>query len=307
MSPNQFELGCRAFDLAHTSVLVRAAPHLPPLHALRAFEAVARHGGVSRAGAELLISQSAVSHHIRKLEQALGVTLFVRRARGMSLTPAGARYFDVVGQAFALIAEGTATVRKETDDVVRVSVLPSFAAHWLAPRLSRFRAAHPGVELEMDPTLRPADLRADDLDLAIRYGNGRWPGVETTLLMTERLTPVMRAGADRRDLPLLMTKKAFDWTLWAKASGFDLGASRQVQLTDYNVVLQSALKGEGVALGRLRLMADHVASGALVAPFECVVESTDAAYWLVRPPGRRSPAVAAFADWLSAEAQLETA
>jgi LysR family glycine cleavage system transcriptional activator len=287
---------------------MRAASFLPPLHALRAFEAVARHGGVSRAGSELLITQSAVSHHIRRLERELGATLFVRGARGMSLTPEGARYFEVVGQAFALIAEGTAAVRKKADGVVRVSVLPSFAAHWLAPRLSRFRAAHPAVELEMDPTLRLADPRVDDFDLAIRYGDGRWPGVETTLLMTERLTPVMRAGgADLRDLPLLMTKKAFDWGVWAEASGFDLRAARQVQLTDYNVVLQSALKGEGVALGRLRLMGEHVASGALVAPFARVVESPMAAYWLVRPPGRSSPALQGFVDWLGAEAGLEAA
>jgi LysR family glycine cleavage system transcriptional activator len=287
---------------------MRTASLLPPLHALRAFEAVARHGSVSRAGGELLISQSAVSHHIRKLERDLGVTLFVRRARGMSLTPEGARYFDIVSQAFALIAEGTATLRKKAADVVRVSVLPSFAAHWLAPRLSRFRAAHPGVKLEMDPTLSVADLTADDVDLAIRYGDGRWPGVESTLLMTERLTPVMRAdGGDLGELPLLMTKKASDWRLWAEASGFDLGRRAKVRLTDYNVALQWALNGEGVAIGRLRLMDEHVASGALVAPFACVVESPAAAYWLVRRPGPPSPAVEAFMDWLSAEARLEAA
>ncbi len=287
---------------------MRTALHLPPLHALRAFEAVARHGSVSRAGVELLISQSAVSHHIRKLERDLGVTLFVRGARGMSLTLEGERYFNVVGQAFALVAEGTATLRKKMGDVVRVSVLPSFAAHWLAPRLSRFHAAHPAVKVEMDPTLSSADLVVDDLDLAIRYGDGRWPGVESTLLMTERLTPVIRAnGSNLSELPLLMTKKAFDWRLWAKASGFDLGRHAKVWLTDYNVVLQCALMGEGVALGRLRLVGAHVASGALVAPFKCVIDSPAAAYWLVRRPGPSSPTVDTFTDWLNAEVQLDAA
>ena len=288
---------------------MRAASLLPPLHALRAFEAVARYGGVSRAGEELLISQSAVSHHIRKLEQELGTTLFVRRARGMTLTPEGARYFDVVARAFALIGEGTAALRGGAACVVRVSVLPSFAAHWLAPRLSRFRALHPTIEVELDPTLRAADFQAGDLDLAVRYGDGRWPEVRADLLMTERLTPVVSPDAGSpRDLPLLMTKKAFDWTLWARAAAFDLGAARQVQLTDYNVVLQSALKGEGVALGRLRLVGDQVASGALVALFDQVVESPDAAYWLVRPRGRPlSPAAEAFGAWLAAEVALENA
>jgi LysR family glycine cleavage system transcriptional activator len=288
---------------------MRTTSFLPPLHALRAFEAVARHAGVSRASQELLITQSAVSHHIRKLEHDLGAPLFARHARGMTLTPEGARYFEAASQAFALIAEGTAALRGGASDTVRVSVLPSFAAHWLAPRLSRFRAAHPTVTVELDPTLNAADFKADGLDLAVRYGDGGWPGLEVTLLMTERLTPVVGATAGPiADLPLLVTRKAFDWALWAEAAGFDYAAARKVQLTDYNVVLQSALKGEGMALGRLRLVGEQVAAGALATPFDRVVESTDAAYWLVRPLGRpMSRATHAFADWLALEAGREDA
>jgi len=151
---------------------MRSAPLLPPLPALRAFEAVARLHGVSRAASELLITQSAVSHHVRKLEQALGVTLFVRHARGMDLTPAGERYYDTVGRAFALIADGTAALASEANAVVRISVLPSFAAHWLAPRLGRLRKAHPTLTVELDPSLEPANLRAGRHDFAIRYGDG---------------------------------------------------------------------------------------------------------------------------------------
>ncbi len=280
---------------------MRAAPLLPPLHALRAFEAVARHAGVSRASHELLITQSAISQHIRKLEQDLGVVLFVRHGRGMRLTEAGQRYHETVSRAFALIADGTAALAERR--CVRVSVLPSFAALWLGPRLAAFRAAHPDIEVELDPSLNPAEFARDGLDLAVRYGDGHWPGVEADLLMTETLTPVRAPAAIPTDaLPLLMTKKAFDWTAWADAAGVDLARRAQLQLTDYNLVLRAALRGEGLALGRLSLVGDLVASGQLVAPFETVVRSAKAAYWLVRPKGRAlTPAAQAFAGWITAE------
>ena len=284
---------------------MRASPLLPPLHALRAFEAVARHAGVSRASHELLITQSAISQHIRRLEQDLGATLFVRHGRGMTLTEAGQRYYDTVSRAFALIAEGTAALTGRR--VVRVSVLPSFAAHWLGPRLAGFRAAHPDVEVELDPTLAAADFAGDGIDLAVRYGDGRWPGVEASLLMTERLAPVHAPDAGPIEtLPLLMTKKAFDWKVWAEADRFDLATWPQVQLTDYNVVLQAVLRGEGLALGRLSLVGELIGKGQLVAPFATVVRSTKAAYWLVRPAGRAPSAPARiFAGWLSDEAGVE--
>ena len=280
---------------------MRASPLLPPLHALRAFEAVARHAGVSRASHELLITQSAISQHIRKLEQDLGVTLFVRHGRGMRLTEAGQRYYDTVTRAFALIADGTAAL--SGSKVARVSVLPSFAALWLVPRLAGFRAAHPDIEVALDPTLNAADFAGDGVDLAVRYGDGDWPGVQADLLMTERLTPVHAPGAGPvQALPLLMTKRAFDWKAWADVAGLDLAARPQLQLTDYNVVLQAALRGEGLALGRLSLVGDLVAAGQLVAPFETIVRSPKAAWWLVRPAGRPLPAAAeTFARWITAE------
>lgn len=286
---------------------MRASPLLPPLHALRAFEAVARHAGVSRASHELLITQSAISQHIRRLEQDLGVVLFVRHGRGMRLTPAGERYYETVSRAFALIADGTAALSGQK--TVRISVLPSFAALWLVPRLAAFRAAHPEIEVELDPTLNAADFAADGVDLAIRYGDGQWPGVQADLLMTERLTPVRAPTAGPVEtLPLLMTKRAFDWTAWASATGFDLAARPQLQLTDYNVVLQAALRGEGLALGRLSLVGPLVAAGQLVTPFARVIRAETAAYWLVRPKDRvLGPACQAFADWIRAETARDAA
>lgn len=283
---------------------MRASPLLPPLHALRAFDAVARHAGVSRASQELLITQSAISQHIRGLEQHLGVALFIRRARGMTLTEAGQRYHDAVSRAFALIAEGTSALAGRR--VVRVSVLPSFAAHWLGPRLASFRDAHPDIDVELDPTLAAANFVDDGVDLAVRYGDGRWADVEASLLITEGLTPIHAPDAGPIEtLPLLMTKKAFDWKVWAQTERFDLLARRQVQLTDYNVVLQAALRGEGLALGRLSLVGELIAKGQLVAPFATVARSTKAAYWLVRPAERAlSDPAAIFAEWISAEVRL---
>ncbi|MBV9077963.1 MAG: transcriptional regulator GcvA [Methylobacteriaceae bacterium] len=294
---------------------MRASPTLPPLHALRAFEAVGRLMSFRRAGEELLITQSAVSHHIRQLEDTLGMRLFERRARSIALTPAGERYLDVVARAFAVLADGTAELTAlRTRRTLRLSLLPSFAANWLVPRLGRFREAHPEVDVELDPTLRLVDLAAGEADLAIRYGDGRWPGVRAELLMAERLTPVLSPDlarahlvqdpADVLALPLLLTKRPYDWDIWAAEVGLDLSAARSIQLTDYNIVLQAAIDGEGVALGRTALIEDRLRAGLLVAPCPRVVTSPLAGHWLLSPERRRpSPAVQAFALWIRQEAK----
>src|SRR5689334_6587002 len=146
---------------------VRSSSALPPLLSLRAFAAVARLLSFRRAGEELLITQSAVSHHIRELEQNLGVKLFIRKARGVDLTPEGLEYFEFVRQAFDLIADGTSHLRRRAmKSRVRVSLLPSFAANWLVPRLRRFNESHPDIELVLDPTLRLTDFADGETDLA---------------------------------------------------------------------------------------------------------------------------------------------
>lgn len=292
---------------------MRDLPALPSPLALRAFESVARLGSASRAAEELLITQSAVSHHLRRLEQDLGVMLFVRRARGMDLTEVGRDYFETVRAAFGLIAEGTAKARAHgAGTILHVSLLPSFAAHWLAPRLGRLREAHPDIDLRLDPTKARADFAQGGIDLALRYGDGSWPGMTADLIMRERLTPVMApvvapAGVTALTAqPLLITREAFDWRLWGRETGFDLAARAHVQLTDYNIVLQAALNGEGLAMGRLRLIGDFLTSGDLMAPFDRVVESEQVAYWVVRPEGRKlSSAAERFIAWLVAEAALQ--
>jgi LysR family glycine cleavage system transcriptional activator len=292
---------------------------LPPLQALRAFEAVARLASFRRAGEELLITQSAVSHQIRELEQNLGTKLFIRKARGIELTPQGERYFDSVLRAFELIRSGTIDLRRHAKtDQVRVSLLPSFAANWLVPRLARFAEAHPEIDLVLDPTLRLADLSGDEADLAIRYGDGSWEGSENRLLMTERLTPVLSPQllergprlAEPQDIlnhTLLLPARPYDWEVWADANGIDLHGARTIKLSDYNVVLQAALDGQGIAIGRLLLIADRIRNGALVQPYN-VVSSPRAGHWLVSPK-RLQPTAAttAFGQWLVSEAAIAAA
>ncbi|QEN87628.1 transcriptional regulator GcvA [Labrys sp. KNU-23] len=293
---------------------MRRSSTLPPLQALRAFEAVGRLLSFRRAGEELLITQSAVSHHIRELEEMLGCRLFIRRARSIELTAEGAAYHNKIGKGFQLITAATAELRAVAGHgMVRLSVLPSFAANWLVKRLATFQHLHPEITVELFPTLDLADLALGEADLAIRYGAGPWPGVEARLLAQEALAPVVSPSllADGAGLkqpgdllahPLLFTRRAAEWQIWAQAVGIDLDAARIIQLTDYNVVLQAALNGQGVAMGRSRLIEEHLASGRLVRPFDQLVRSAEVAYWLVTPAGRQQGAPKrALAAWLEHE------
>ncbi|HLY91022.1 MAG TPA: transcriptional regulator GcvA [Acetobacteraceae bacterium] len=289
---------------------------LPPLAALRAFEAAGRLLSFSKAGDELLVSQSAVSHQIRQLEASLGVPLFRREVRRVSLTPEGATYFATVRRAFDLLAEGTEAVAAPTKATVRVSLLASFATHWLVPRLGRFRARHPGVALALEPSIALVDLETGGADLAIRYGRGGWPGVNARKLMDEAVSPVAspalmaRGPADApgdllgHELLFSYSPRLFEWESWSRAAGLDLGTARRSLLHDYNIVLQAALDGQGIAMGRRRLIRDELAAGRLVQPFALQIRG-DIAWWLVLPRRKLGPAAQAFVDWLDEEAATD--
>ncbi|SEM62240.1 LysR family transcriptional regulator, glycine cleavage system transcriptional activator [Bosea lupini] len=292
---------------------MRSSPVLPPLHALRAFEAVGRLLSFRRAGEELLITQSAVSHHVRTLEEALGTMLFERKGRSIALTAAGARYLDSISQAFALVADGTREIRSyATHQVLTVSLLPSFAANWLVSRLAGFRAAYPQIELVLDPTLNQANLAAGEADIAIRYGVGEWPGLRCELLAAERLLPVLSPElAARQPLAkpddilshtLLTSHRPTEWEAWSRHTALDLTSASRLQLTDYNIVLQAALNGQGVAIGRSLLVADHLRRGALLAPLSDFATAPGLGYWAVLPgSGAGKPAAAMFVTWLRRE------
>ncbi|KQW72367.1 transcriptional regulator GcvA [Ensifer sp. Root127] len=294
---------------------MRTSTTLPPLQALRAFEAVGRLLSFRRAGEELLITQSAVSHHIKQLENMLGVRLFIRRAKSIELTPEGAAYLGRTMDAFRIIADATTAMRRQAErQRVRVSVLPSFAANWLVSRLAGFMSKHPKIEVELEPTLRLTDFASDDVDLAIRFGIGRWEGVKAEWLMNEKLSPVASPTlfgdgsrfvepADLLRHTLLGSWNPVDWELWLGETGVDIRSARVLQLTDYNIVLQAALNGQGVAIGRMHMVRDHLAAGRLIQAFPQTVRSERVSYWLVMPQNRRlSAGAAAFAAWLKEEA-----
>lgn len=266
-----------------------------------------------KAGDELLISQSAVSHHVKQLEHYLGVALFIRHGRTVSLTTAGQRFLDQVSAALGSIEAGVRALRPDPA-LVRVSLLPSFAANWLVPRLPDFRRLHPHIELELDPTLAQVDLDADGFDLAIRYGSGDWPGTRAKLLMAEQLTPVISPAlassggglAEPVDLlqhTILLSRNPSDWSAWAQSCGLDLTHARKIQLVDYNVVLQAAIDGQGVAIGRIALLEDKLSSGVLIAPFRHRLSQEATGYWLVASQTRGPSASSAlFEQWLRTEA-----
>ncbi|MBI3503743.1 MAG: LysR family transcriptional regulator [Proteobacteria bacterium] len=293
---------------------MRPSADMPPLHALRAFEAAGRLLSFRRAAEELSISQSAVSHHVANVERFLGTRLFVRKARSVELAPAAGRFLAQVQKGFAALAAATAGIRRmQTRERLKVSLLPSFAANFLVRRLPDFIAKEPLVDIALDPTLDLADVAASAADLAIRYGDGAYPDVAKRLLATERLfvvaSPALLAAKRRivepedvRRFPLLTGLRLADWTAWSAAKDIDLGDGDFRQLTDYNIVLQAAQDGQGLAIGRQLLVDAHLRSGRLVKVFPDAVESPRVGYWLVTARHRRySKAMTAFADWLKSE------
>ncbi|MDF3839698.1 transcriptional regulator GcvA [Cupriavidus basilensis] len=294
---------------------MRSTRSLPPLVSLRAFEAAARRLSFSQAAQELFVTQGAVSHHIQRLESDLGVALFERRTRAVALTEAGQAYYTQVHAAFELLRQGTEQLRAPAAarTTLTVGILASFATRWLAPRLPAFSAAHPGIDLQLRPDIALADVAGGEVDVAIRYGRGAWPGVRARQLMPERLSvvcaPALIAGRKRPRQPQDLLRHAllasharqpFEWDAWARRFGLDLGRAQTVHLYDYNIVVEAALAGQGMAMGRHRLIAPQLASGALVQALpDAVLEDPRIGWWLVMPRGAPGEAALAFRNWLA--------
>lgn len=254
-----------------------------------------------------------MSHHIRALEQSLGVLLFERMGRSVALTAVGESYLATVSRAFSLIAEGTRATRVDSPrSRVRVSLLPSFAANWLLPRLDAFRLAYPQIEVILDPTLRRASLESGEADIAIRFGNVTGLGEHCELLVSERLIPVMSPSlaarkpiAELEDInghTLLFSQRPAEWEIWAQQAGIKLAPKGRWQLTDYNIVLQAAVNGKGIAMGRELLVADHLRRGVLFALLPTPRTSPMLGYWLLQARKAHSDAATtAFVDWLRQE------
>jgi len=289
---------------------------LPPLNAVRAFEAAARHLSFTRAAEELHVTQAAISHQIKALEERLGLRLFDRRHRALALTPAGQRYLPGVRAAFERLAQATdQLVGAEARGPVTVSMISSFATKWLLPRLSRFRTAHPEIEVRITTSTQLVDFNRDDVDMAIRYGLGRWPGTEAVRLVSEDIFPVCAPALLKGKPPLrkpedlahhtLLHIAGFpeDWQVWLTAAGLTgIDPARGPQFDMTLLALDAAANGLGVALGRTPLVAHDLASKRLVKPFELEVP-LESAYYVVTPAKRTlTPKVVAFRDWLLQEA-----
>ncbi len=291
---------------------------VPPLEAVRVFEAVARCGSTVAAAAELGLTHGAVSRRVRALEDHLGTAL-LGRGRGGRLVPteAGEQFAGAAHRALALLADAAASAGSDDAQrrVVRISTTASFAALWLLPRLHRFRARHPAFEVWVSETQALVEPgAASGVDLALRAGAGGWPDVRAELLMEDALAPVcaapvaarLRAPADLANTRLLHDEDPnAAWWRWTEAAGLGrpAWAAQGPRLAGVALLLQAAAAGEGVALVPASLAAGHLGDGRLVAPLAARV-GLGPAYWLVRPARDIStPAIRAFAAWARAHAQ----
>ncbi|PIW29872.1 MAG: transcriptional regulator [Rhodospirillales bacterium CG15_BIG_FIL_POST_REV_8_21_14_020_66_15] len=287
---------------------------LPPLNALRAFEAAARHLSFTQAAEELNVTQAAVSHQIRGLEDWLGFPLFRRLSRALVLTEAGQILFPEVREAMDILTTAVNRVqRQDSEGVLTVTTMDSFAVSWLVPRLGRFRQAHPDIDVRLVMADRMVDLAREGVDVAVRYGRGSWPGLTVTLLRTEELFPVcapslldggppLKAPADLANYTLLHDEMPVDWRDWLAAVGCEaVNPERGPGYTHSNLVLLAARAGEGVALGRSVMVADDLAEGRLVRPFDFALPAPQA-YYLACVEGEEDrPKIRAFREWLLAE------
>ena len=284
---------------------------LPPLTSLRAFEAAGRHLSFTLAAAELTVTQAAISHQVKALEEHLGAPLFLRLPRQLELTAAGKALLPVVRNAFDEIGESVAALREQvTSAPVTVRLAPSFAAKWLSPRLENFRRRYPNIDLSLTHSNEAVDFARQAIDLAVTYGNGDWPGVVAEKVLSIDFFPICAPGFLEGEYPLttpgnlkhytlLHDDDKKNWADWLELAGIDdIDPTRGTVMDDTNVLIQAAMDGLGVALGSTHFVADRLESGRLVRPFDTVLHK-EGAYYIVCPKEHlERKEVRAFRDWL---------
>ena len=291
---------------------------LPPLNALRAFESGARFLSFTRAAEDLSVTQTAISHQVRLLEDWFGKRLFVRSGRALALSEAGSTLYPVVAEALDRIAEVTGRVRGVTRRrTLTVTVTPTFGSRWLAQRLGRFWQAHPDLDLRLHHSVHLVDLTREDVDVAVRWGAGDWPAVIAERLMAAEATPMcspaLLDGHDAlRDLQalarhtLLHERDYREWTEWLAAAGVpEVDGQRGPVIDDPSAIVRAALDGHGVMLGVPAMLNDEIDSGALVTPFGATPDPNLAYYLAYRPGALDRPKVRAFRDFLVDEVHAE--
>jgi LysR family transcriptional regulator, glycine cleavage system transcriptional activator len=288
---------------------------LPPLNALRAFEAAARNQSFTRAAAELFVTQGAISHQVKALETELGVRLFNREPQGLVLTEAGKDYLVAVRDGFDRIALGTERLlQRQNSGVLTVSTSPDFAAKWLVHRLGHFVEAHPGIDLRVSATLHHVDFSREEVDVAVRHGDGNWPGLDTARLSSEQLFPVcspkllsgrkrLSKPSDVLKYPLIHMDSRADWTKWLQAAGLnDAKVIHGPVLNRASMVIDAAINVQGIALARTTLSAFDIINGRLVRPFKETLRLSKT-YWIVCPKATAAlPKIQTFRAWLLSQA-----
>jgi LysR family glycine cleavage system transcriptional activator len=289
----------------------------PPLHALQGFVAAARSGNLSRAADSLHLTVSALSHQIRGLEERVGQRLFLRNARGVELTDDGRQLFDRVALHFDALEQALQPYRVRRDDVLTISLMPSFASSWLVPRLPRFLAAQPQLEINLQSTTALVDFDRDTtVDAALRYGRGQWPGLQAAHLLDDWVTPTASPTLFAAlGTPTLQTLDRFPllgapggrWSDWFAQFGGTPPARYVATFDDSDTLHRAASEGLGIALGRLTLARPLVDAGRLVLPFAERLKAEFAHYLVFPARSTRHAGLLAFRDWLLAEVAADAA
>ena len=288
---------------------------LPPLNALRSFEAAARLSSFNKASEELFVTPSAISHQIKSLEEFLGAPLFRREKRRTYLTPAGEKYLTAVEHALDEIDLATRRlIASPNTSVVNLSVVPAFLTRWLVPRIRQFQEQCPDVELRLSASTGQVDFAHSDTDMAIYFGRGEWDNVESLFLRKVNLVPVcspkllegdtpLRSVKDLPNFTLLhVTSRLDEWDLALENTGISTSQiNKSLTFSSTSLVISAAMEGVGVALADLELVEREIEYGRLIIPFELTFE-TNKAFYLVHQQGRQlSHAMKAFYDWISRE------
>ncbi|MGO4570861.1 transcriptional regulator GcvA [Microvirga sp. 2TAF3] len=286
---------------------------LPPMSAIRVFEAAARHQSFTRAAEELGMTQAAVSYQIRMLEDRIGAPLFTRLPRQVGLTARGSQLAPAVTEAFEMLRAAFAGIDETVQTTLSLTTVTTIASNWLVPRLGRFQQLHPGIAVQIDINSQVLDFAHHDFDLGIRSGTGNWPGLEAHFLFPNQFTPVcspdllrrveLREPADLLKLALISPSDPW-WRDWFDAAGVanvDLSKRPDYSLGAQQFEGMAAMAGQGAALVNPYFFRADLAAGRLVQPFELIVVA-DRSYWLVHPKARRrAPKLQAFREWILSE------